>query len=167
MAKRHSYYNKEISWSRQLFRKTNIARKSEYLKTTYRKLAMNLIVIFNSIIDIYFQKYVAKVFCISFYFEEKNWECFKVQLSVSVSLYILSSTGANQLEVLHIRTLGNIQGNSLHGILFYWSCDPQMYSHNSFFQEICRSFRTSSKKLVLENYVLVYHTADKDHANIF
>ena len=32
------------------------------------------------------------------------------------------------------------------------------------FIEICRSFRATSKKLVLENYALAYHTADKDHA---
>ena len=47
------------------------------------------------------------------------WECFKMQRSVAVSVYILSSEGANQLEVLYIRTLGNIQGNLLHGIFFY------------------------------------------------
>ena len=39
------------------------------------------------------------------------WECFKVQLSVVVFVYILSSKGANQLQVLYIMTLGNIQGN--------------------------------------------------------
>ena len=36
-----------------------------------------------------------------------------MQLSVVVSVYILSSKGANQLQVLYIRTLGNIQGNLL------------------------------------------------------
>ena len=40
-----------------------------------------------------------------------NWECFKVQLSVAVSVYILLGKGANQLQVLCIRTLGNIQGS--------------------------------------------------------
>ena len=35
-----------------------------------------------------------------------------------------------------------------------------------FFLEICRSFRTTSQKLVLVNYVFEYHTADKDHAEI-
>ena len=34
-----------------------------------------------------------------------------------------------------------------------------------FFLEICKSFRATSKKLVLVNYVLVYHTTDKDHAH--
>ena len=36
-----------------------------------------------------------------------------------------------------------------------------------FFLEICWSLRTKisrSERLVLENYVLAYHTADKDHA---
>ena len=33
-----------------------------------------------------------------------------------------------------------------------------------FFLKICGSLRTRSKKLVLENYVLAHHTADKDHA---
>ena len=32
--------------------------------------------------------------------------------------------------------------------------------------EIYRSFRATSEKLALENYVLAYHTADKDHADI-
>ena len=36
---------------------------------------------------------------------------------------------------------------------------------SNFFLEICRSW-TTSKKLVLENYVLAYHTADKDQAEI-
>ena len=35
------------------------------------------------------------------------------------------------------------------------------------FLKICRYFRIKSKKLVLENYVLEYHIADKDHAEIF
>ena len=34
------------------------------------------------------------------------------------------------------------------------------------FLEICRSFRTTSEKLAQENYVLAYHTADKDQAKI-
>ena len=41
----------------------------------------------------------------------KIWEYFKVQLPVAVFVYILSSKGANQLQVLYIRTLGNIQEN--------------------------------------------------------
>ena len=36
----------------------------------------------------------------------------------------------------------------------------------NFFVEICRSFRKTAKKLVLENYVLEYQTADKDQAEI-
>ena len=37
---------------------------------------------------------------------------------------------------------------------------------SNIFLKIRRSFRTTSQKLVLENYVLAYHTADKDHAEI-
>ena len=39
----------------------------------------------------------------------KIWECFKVRPSVIVFVYILSSKEANQLQVLYMRTLGNIQ----------------------------------------------------------
>ena len=68
-----------------------------------------------------FLKYVTEVFCISYYSQEKIWECFKMQLSDAVSAYILSSKGGNQLQVLYRRALGNIQGNFFYGILFYWS----------------------------------------------
>ena len=37
---------------------------------------------------------------------------------------------------------------------------------SNFCLEIRKSFRTTSQKFVLENYVLAYHTADKDHAEI-
>ena len=43
---------------------------------------------------------------VSYYFQEKIWE----QVSVVVFVFILSSKGANQLQILYIRTLGNIQG---------------------------------------------------------
>ena len=85
--------------------------ESVYLRTIDRKLTLNLIVIFNSFTDISFLKYVTKIFCISYYFQEKNWECFKLHFSVAVFVYILSSKGANQLQVLYIMNLGNIQGN--------------------------------------------------------
>ena len=111
MENRHSYYNKDISRSRPLFQKTDIARESVYLRTIDRKLTLNLIVIFNSFTDISFLKYVTKIFCISYYFQEKIWECFKVQLSVTLFVYILSNKGGNQLQVLYKKTLGNIQGN--------------------------------------------------------
>ena len=111
MENRNSCYNKNISRSRLLFEKKDIARESVYLRTIDRKLTLNLIVIFNSFTDISFLKYVTKIFCISYYFQEKIWECFKVQLSVTLFVYILSSKGANQLQVLYIKTLGNIQGN--------------------------------------------------------
>ena len=112
MANRHFYYNKKISWSRQLFQKTGIERESVYLRTFDRRLTLNLIVIFNSFTDISFLKYVTKIFCISYYFQENIWECFKVQLSVAVFVYILS----NHLQIickysLYIRNLRNIQRN--------------------------------------------------------
>ena len=108
MANRSTYYNKEISWSRQLFQKTDIARESVYLTTIDKRLTLNLIVVFDSFADIFFPKHVSKIFCVSYYFQEKNWECFKVKFSVAVFVYILSSKGANQLQVLYIKILGNI-----------------------------------------------------------
>ena len=107
--------------------------------------------------------YVSKISCISYYFQKKISECLQVRLSVAVSVYILSSKGANLLQVAYIRTLENIQGNFLGGILFkaaVLKCIP------NFFLEICRRFRTTSKKLVLENSLSIYNTADKDHAKI-
>ena len=111
MENQHSYYNKDISWSLQFFQKTDIVRENVSLRAIDRKLTLNLIVIFNSFTDISFLKYVTKIFCISYYFQEKIWECFKVQLSVALFVYILSSKGANELQVLYTKTLGNVQGN--------------------------------------------------------
>ena len=111
MENRHSYYNKDISRSRPLFQKTDIARESVYLRTIDRKLTLNLIVIFNSFTDISFLKYVTKIFCTSDFFQGKIWECFKVPLSVTLFVYILSNKTANQLLLLYTKTLGNIQGN--------------------------------------------------------
>ena len=108
MANRCTYYNKMILWSRQLFQETDIARKSVYSRTICGKLTLNLIVIFNSFTDLYFLKYVTKIFCLLL-FSGKIWECFKVQLSVVVFVFILPSREANQLQVLYVRTLGNIQ----------------------------------------------------------
>ena len=42
-------------------------------------------------------------------FRKKSWECFKEQISVTLFVYILSSKGANQLQVLYTKTLENIQ----------------------------------------------------------
>ena len=111
MGNQHSYYNKDISWSLQFFQKTDIVRENVSLRAIDRKLTLNLIVIFNLFTDISFLKYITKIFCISYYLQEKIWECFKVKLSVNLFVYILSSNGANQLQVLYIKTLGNIQGN--------------------------------------------------------
>ena len=62
MVNRHSFYNKKISRSRQLFQKTDMAREVAYLRTIDRKLTLNLIVTFNSFTDISSLKYVAKTF---------------------------------------------------------------------------------------------------------
>ena len=100
-------------------------------------------------------------YLLSYYFQEKKWEFFKVQFSVAVFAYILTSKGTNQLQVLYIRTLGNIQGKfSTKAALL--KCIP-----SNFFLEICTSFRITCKKHPLENYILAYHRADKDHAEIF
>ena len=49
-----------------------------------------------------------------------------MQLSVAVYLYVLSSKGANQLQVLYVRTLGNIQGNfSFEGAVL--KCIPNSF----------------------------------------
>ena len=111
MANWNTYYNKETLWSPQLFQKTDIARESVYLRTIDRKLTLNLIAIFNFFTDISFLNHVTKIFCISYYIQEKIWECFKVQLSVTMFVYISSNKAATQLQVLYVKTLGSIQGN--------------------------------------------------------
>ena len=83
-----------------------------------------------------------------------------MQLSVVVFVFILSSKGANQVQVLYIRALGNIQGK------FTTEAAVLKYISSNFVLEICRRFRTTSEKLALENHILAYHTADKYHANI-
>ena len=83
-----------------------------------------------------------------------------MQLSVVVIVFILSSRGAYQLQVLYLRTLGNIQGKFTTKAAVL-KCIP-----SNFFLEIWRSFRTTSEKLALENRVLAYHTVYKDHADI-
>ena len=86
MVSRHTYYDKEILWSRELFPKTDLARESVYLTTIDKKLTLNLIVIFKSSTDISFLKYILK-----YYFQEKNREYFKVQpaLSYCVCVYFI------------------------------------------------------------------------------
>ena len=73
---RHSYYNKEISWSRQLFQRIDIVRESVNLRTIDRKLALKLKVIFNSFTGTSFLKYATNMFYISYYFQEKHLEVF-------------------------------------------------------------------------------------------
>ena len=77
-----------------------------------------------------------------------------------MSVYILSSNGAHQLQVRYIGTLENIQENlSIEGAVL--KCILI-----NFFLEIWRSLRRTAKKLALENYVLAYDKADKDHAKM-
>ena len=110
MTNRRCYYNKEISWSQQLFQRTDIARESVNLKKIDRNLALKLIVIFNAFTDISFLKYATKIFYISYFFQE----CFQGYFgsvwkysSQWLCLYILSSKGTNQLQVLFVRILEN------------------------------------------------------------
>ena len=88
-----------------------------------------------------------------------------MQLSVAVYLYISLSKGANQLQVLYRRLWETFKETSCMESFSpeatVLKCIP-----SNFFMEICRGFRAISRKLVLENYVLAYHTADKDQAEI-
>ena len=71
-------------------------------------------------------------------FSGKNWECFKVQFSVAVFVYILSSKRASQLQVVFIRTLENIQGKfyteaallkCITGNFFFWKFAQVLGQH--------------------------------------
>ena len=116
-------------FERRILWKMDIVRENVSWRAIDRKLTLNLIVIFDSFTDIWFLQYVTKIFCISYFFQEKIWECFKVQLSVTLFVYILSSKGANQLQVLYIETLGNIQGNfSTEAAVL--KCIPSIFSGN-------------------------------------
>ena len=105
-------------------KKTDIVRENVSLRDIDRKLTLNLIVIFNSFTDIY------KIFCISYYFQEKIWQCFKVQISVTLFVYILSSKGANHMQVLYRKTLGNIQENFSTEIAILKCIIPSIFSGN-------------------------------------
>ena len=72
MTNPYSYCNKEISWSRYLFQRTDIVTERLNLRIINRKLTLNLTVIFNSFTDIYVLKYVTKIFYISYYFQVKH-----------------------------------------------------------------------------------------------
>ena len=132
------YYNKHISWSPQLFQKTDIARENACLRTINRKLKLNFIVIFNSFTDISFVKYVTKIFCISYCLQEKIWGCFKVQFSVTLFVYTLSSKGANHLQVLYIKLwetsmetflLKLRSSNVLQAFFFFWKFAEVLGQH--------------------------------------
>ena len=87
-----TFYNKDISWSWQLFPKTDIERESVCFENNWQKVdIVNVTVVFNSSTDIAFLKYVTEIFCDSYYFQEKNWECFEF----SVGVFILSSKRTN------------------------------------------------------------------------
>ena len=76
-----------------------------------------------------------------------------MQLSVTVSVYILSSKGANQLLVLYVRTLGNIQGNySTEGAILKFI--------PNFFLEVLGQL----KSLLLK--IMSQLTVNKDHTKI-
>ena len=131
------------------------------MRTIDRKLTLNLIVIFKTFTDISFLKYVTKIFCISYYFQEKigsvlrcssHWLCLCTFYQVKELI---------SCKYSYIKTLRNIQGNfSTEAALL--KCIP-----SNFFLEICTRFRTTCKKYPLENYILAYHRADRDHAEIF
>ena len=98
----------------------------------------------------FFSKYyVTKIFCICYFIQEYFWKC------------ILSSEGANQLQVLYVRTLEKHPRKLLARNPFLLTLGSSHLFPAIFFLEISRSFRKTSKKLILENYVLAYHTANK------
>ena len=99
MANRHSYYTKETLWSRQLFHRTDIVRESVNLRTIDRKLTLNLKVIFSSFTDIFFLMYVTKIFYL-FLFSRKTFGSVLRYSSQWLRLYVLSSKGANQLQLI-------------------------------------------------------------------
>ena len=99
-------------------------------------------------------------------FSGKFLGVFKVHLSAAVSVYVLSSRGANQLQVLYIRTLENIQKKNSCMESFSTEAAVLKCIPTNFFLKIRRCFRTTFKKLVLENHVLPHHTSDKDYAEI-
>ena len=87
-----------------------------------------------------------------------------MQPSVVVFVYILSSEGANKLQVLYIGILGVILGN-IQG-KFSTEAAVLKFIPSNIFLDTCRSFRKTSENLSLKNYVLAYHAANKDHAEI-
>ena len=92
-----------------------------------------------------------------------------MHLSAAVSVYVLSSRGANQLQLLYIRTLENIQEKKKkNSCMESFSTEAAVlkYIPTNFFLKIRRCFRTTFKKLLLENHVLPHHTSDKDYAEI-
>ena len=120
------------------------------MRSINRKLTLNFN--FNSFADISCQKYATKIFCISYCFQEKSESVLRCCFS---GFCVLNSKGANYLQVLYIKSLGNIQG-SFSAEAAILECITSI-----FFQEICRSFRKTSQKFALENFALAYHTTDR------
>ena len=99
----------------------------------------------------------------------KSSKAFSVSLRYSsqwLCLYILPSKGTNQLLVLYVKTLGNIQEKILHGSYYSTKAVVFKCTSNNFFLGISKSFGATSKRLVLENYILPIYASDKDHPNI-
>ena len=126
-------------------------------------MKLNVIVIFNSITDIFFLKYLANIFCIPYYFQEKN--CFKMQLPVLCRciVYQVQELISCKYSICGLwgtsKETSCIESFSAEAAIL--KCIP-----SNFFLKIFRCFRTTSKKLVQKYYVLTYHTANKDHAEI-
>ena len=117
-------------------------RESMNLRNIDRNLTLKLVVIFNCFTDIFFLKYVTKIFYISYCFQECFQNYFGSALRYSfhwLRLYILSNKGANQLQVLFISTLGN----KLLKLGF------SNVSPNIIFLKSCRRLRIKSTELVL------------------
>ena len=115
MSNRHAYYNKGISWSRQLFPKTGIARESVRLRTLDRKLTLNLVVIFNSFTDISSLKY--------------NWNILWLLLFSGKKI---GSTLKCSSQCLCLCLFYQVKEQSVARKIFYWSCGPGMYSQQYF-----------------------------------
>ena len=96
----------------------------------------------------FFSKYyVTKIFCICYFIQEYFWKCFKVLSSVSVSVCILSSEGANQLQVLYVRTLGKHPRKLLVRNPFLLTLGSSHLFPAIFFLEISRSSEKHLKSL--------------------
>ena len=90
---RHSYNNKSTA----LLKIRHCKGKCIFVN---HNLTLGLIVIFNSFIVISILKRTTKIFCISYYSRKNVWKFLRYSPQC-LCLYILSSIGANQLQVLY------------------------------------------------------------------